>query len=186
MFLEISQKFTGKHLYQILFLNKVAGFTEHSLIAQFQQIQYVNRKFLLQTLNFKLRTLDLDFCVEVFQFQENQATYVCTYLLIYIFIYLFMLGSCLCDIWKPSYCLALYLTDVHFQGELQHFGHVGEQKIKCRPIRTRKIASLRLYEELYARIHHYHSYNERYRLMQAYKFFAIVGLYFTKQDLKYH
>ena len=45
---------------------------------------------------------------------------------------------------KPAIFLELYLTDVHFRGELQHVGHVGEQKIKCRPIRTREIAGVRL------------------------------------------
>ena len=50
---------------------------------------------------------------------------------------------------NPAFCLALYLTGVHFRGELQHVGHVDEQKIKCRPIRTPEIASVRLYEELY-------------------------------------
>ena len=43
-----------------------------------------------------------------------------------------------------AFCLALYLTEVHFQGELQYAGHVGEQKIKCRPIRTREIVGDRL------------------------------------------
>ena len=42
------------------------------------------------------------------------------------------------------FLLAVYLTDVHFRGELQHVGHVGEQKIKGRPIRTREIAGVRL------------------------------------------
>ena len=32
---------------------------------------------------------------------------------------------------NPDICLALYLTGVHFRGDLQHLGHVGEQKIKC-------------------------------------------------------
>ena len=32
---------------------------------------------------------------------------------------------------NPAFCLALYLTGVHFRGELQYVGHVGEQKIKC-------------------------------------------------------
>ena len=35
-----------------------------------------------------------------------------------------------------AFRLALYLTGVHFRGELHHGGHVGEQKIKCQPIRT--------------------------------------------------
>ena len=38
---------------------------------------------------------------------------------------------------NPAFCLALYLTDVRFRGELQHVGDVSEQKIKCRLIRTR-------------------------------------------------
>ena len=37
---------------------------------------------------------------------------------------------------NTALCLALYLTGVHFRGKLQHVGHVGEQKIKCRPART--------------------------------------------------
>ena len=37
---------------------------------------------------------------------------------------------------NPAFCPALYLTGVHFRGELQHVGNVSEQKIKCRPIRT--------------------------------------------------
>ena len=50
---------------------------------------------------------------------------------------------------NPSFYLALYLTAVDFQGKLHHVGHVGEQKIKCWPIRTREIACVRLWEELY-------------------------------------
>ena len=44
----------------------------------------------------------------------------------------------------PDFCLALYLTGVHFQCELQHVGDVKEHKIKCRPIRTREIGGVRL------------------------------------------
>ena len=29
---------------------------------------------------------------------------------------------------NPAFCLALYLTGVHFRGKLQHFGDVREQK----------------------------------------------------------
>ena len=36
-----------------------------------------------------------------------------------------------------AFCLALYLTGIHFRGKLQHVGHVGEQNIKCRPVRNR-------------------------------------------------
>ena len=48
-----------------------------------------------------------------------------------------------------AFCLALYLTGVHFRGKLQHVGDVSEQKIKCRPIRTREIGGVRLQGELY-------------------------------------
>ena len=48
------------------------------------------------------------------------------------------------------FCLALYLTGVHFPGELQEVRNVGGQKIKCRPIRTQEIGGARLQEELYA------------------------------------
>ena len=49
------------------------------------------------------------------------------------------LWGCLCD-----NCLILYLTGVHFRGELQHAGAASEQKIKCCPIRTREIGGVRL------------------------------------------
>ena len=39
---------------------------------------------------------------------------------------------------NPAFCLALYLTGVHFQGKLKHVGDVSEWKIKCGPIRTRE------------------------------------------------
>ena len=38
-----------------------------------------------------------------------------------------------------AFCLFLYLTGIHFRGELQHGGDVSQQKNKCRPIRTREI-----------------------------------------------
>ena len=50
---------------------------------------------------------------------------------------------------NPAFCLALYLTGVHFRGELQHVGTISEQKIKFRPNRTRKIGGFRLSDELY-------------------------------------
>ena len=37
---------------------------------------------------------------------------------------------------NPAFCLALYLTGVHFRGESQHAGDVNEQEIECRPILT--------------------------------------------------
>ena len=46
------------------------------------------------------------------------------------------------------FCLSLYLTDVHFRGELQHGGDVIPQKIKCRPIRTREIGDVLLLDVL--------------------------------------
>ena len=53
---------------------------------------------------------------------------------------------------NPVFCLALYLTGVHFRGELQHIrGQVGEQKMNCRPIRTRETAGVRLQDDLYAK-----------------------------------
>ena len=50
---------------------------------------------------------------------------------------------------NPAFCFALYLTGIHFRGELQHFGGVSEQKFKCRPIRTREAGGARLSETLY-------------------------------------
>ena len=50
---------------------------------------------------------------------------------------------------NPAFCITLYLTGVHFRGEnvrqkLQHVGHVGQQKMKVSPIRTREIVGVRL------------------------------------------
>ena len=45
---------------------------------------------------------------------------------------------------NQAFCLALYLAGVHFQGELQHVGHVSEPKIKCQPIRTREKSDVKL------------------------------------------
>ena len=45
---------------------------------------------------------------------------------------------------NPAFCLFLYLTGVHFWGELQHVGDVSEQKTKGWPIRTREIGGVRL------------------------------------------
>ena len=53
---------------------------------------------------------------------------------------------------NPAFCIALYLIVIHFRGELQHVGDVSEQKIKCRPIRTRTIGGARLSVELYVKI----------------------------------
>ena len=50
---------------------------------------------------------------------------------------------------NPAFSLALYLTEVHFRGELQHVGIVSEQKIKWQPNRTRRICGIRLSDELY-------------------------------------
>ena len=49
----------------------------------------------------------------------------------------------------PAFCLALYLSGVHFRGELQRVDHVGGQIFKCQPIRTLEIGGVRLQEELY-------------------------------------
>ena len=53
------------------------------------------------------------------------------------------------SIGDPAFFLALYLTGVHFRGELRHVGDVSRQKFKCRPIRIREIAGPRLLDELY-------------------------------------
>ena len=52
---------------------------------------------------------------------------------------------------NPAFCLDLYLTGVHFRGELQHAGHVGGQKFKFQPIRNREIGGVRLQDEPYVR-----------------------------------
>ena len=51
---------------------------------------------------------------------------------------------------KPAFCLFLYLTGGHFRGELQHGGDISQQKIKCRPIRTREIGDVSLSDVLHS------------------------------------
>ena len=43
---------------------------------------------------------------------------------------------------NPAFCLFLYWTGVHFQGELQHVGDGSEQKTKCWPIRTQGVGGV--------------------------------------------
>ena len=43
-----------------------------------------------------------------------------------------------------------FLTGVHFRGNLQRGGDVSQQKIMCRPVRTRKIGGVSLSDVLYA------------------------------------
>ena len=45
--------------------------------------------------------------------------------------------------------LFLHLTGVQFRGELHHGVDFSQQKIKCRPIRTREIGGVSLSEVLY-------------------------------------
>ena len=51
---------------------------------------------------------------------------------------------------NPGFCLFLYLTGVYFRGDLQYGGDDSDQKIKCRPIRTREIGDVILSDVLYA------------------------------------
>ena len=53
---------------------------------------------------------------------------------------------------NPAFCLFLYLTGVHFLGELQHGGDVSQQRIKYRPIRTREIGGVSLSDVLYVKL----------------------------------
>ena len=68
------------------------------------------------------------------------------------FFYYLMLEGVYVTIGNPAFCLFLYLTGVHFRGELQHGGDVSQQKIKCRPIRTREIGGVSLSDVLYVSI----------------------------------
>ena len=53
---------------------------------------------------------------------------------------------------NPAFCMFLYLTGVHFRGELQHGGDVSQQKLKCQSIRTREIDGILLSDVLYVNI----------------------------------
>ena len=53
---------------------------------------------------------------------------------------------------NPAFCMFLYLTGVHFRGELQYGGDVSQQKLKCQPIRTREIDGILLSDVLYVNI----------------------------------
>ena len=52
---------------------------------------------------------------------------------------------------NPAFCLLLYLTGVHFRGELLYGGDVSQQKIKCRPIRAREIGGASFSDVLYGK-----------------------------------
>ena len=56
---------------------------------------------------------------------------------------------------NPAFYFTLYLTAVHFRGELQHVGDVSEQKFKCQPIRTREVR-VTLSEALCAVVEHFY------------------------------
>ena len=53
---------------------------------------------------------------------------------------------------NPAFCPFLYLTGVHFRGELEHDGDVSQQKIKRRLIRTREIGGVSLSDVLYEKV----------------------------------
>ena len=48
-----------------------------------------------------------------------------------------------------GFYLFLYLTGVHFRGELHHGGDVSQIEIKCQPIRAREIGGVSLYVYLH-------------------------------------
>ena len=53
---------------------------------------------------------------------------------------------------NPAFCPFLYLTGVHFRGELEHDGDVSQQKIKRRLIRTREVGGVSLSDVLYEKV----------------------------------
>ena len=55
---------------------------------------------------------------------------------------------------NPAFCLFLYLTGINFRGELLHGSDVSQEKIKCRPIRTREIGGISLSDVLYVNRSH--------------------------------
>ena len=56
---------------------------------------------------------------------------------------------CLCDKWKPSFLPRLISNGRTFSRRVTARWRRCGQKIKCRPIRTRKIGHVRLSDELY-------------------------------------
>ena len=60
-----------------------------------------------------------------------------------------VIGCVSLTIGKPAFCLAVYLTRIHFRDELKHVGDVSDQKVKCRPIRTQEIGGVRLSETVW-------------------------------------
>ena len=53
---------------------------------------------------------------------------------------------------NPDFCLFLYLTGIHFRGELKHVGDASQLKIKCF-LRTREKGGVSLSDILSGRIH---------------------------------
>ena len=52
---------------------------------------------------------------------------------------------------NPAFC---FLTGINFRGELLHGSDVSQEKIKCRPIRTREIGGISLSDVLYVNRSH--------------------------------
>ena len=77
---------------------------------------------------------------------------------------------------KSGFCLAFYLTGVHFRYELQHVGHLGGQKKKCRLIRTREIGGVRFQEEIYADLN----------LLDIYIYISSVNVLFVSKTSSRH
>ena len=54
---------------------------------------------------------------------------------------------------NPDCYLFLYLTEIHFWGELQHGSDMSQQKIKHWQIRTQEIGGVSLSDVIYVREH---------------------------------
>ena len=54
---------------------------------------------------------------------------------------------------NQGFCLALYLTDVHFRGELQHVGYGGEQKNQVLTNQNSRNSWCQIVRELYVTEH---------------------------------
>ena len=71
-----------------------------------------------------------------------------------------------------------HLTGIYFWRELQYIGPVGEQNIKCRPVKTREITHIRLLEELYDFTYgsnHSHKKWQKFINIQKYLVIALVN-----------
>ena len=124
-------------LYYRLMVQFMLSLLANSFVTRCFEIAYwlisLSTHLTLMTLEKKLKAIKATtfLNLEVIESSHNEGVYV--------------------TVGNPAFCLFLYLTGVHFRGELQHGGDVNQQKIKSRPIRNQEIGGASLSDVLYVK-----------------------------------